>query len=239
MLRRRKLRGPRPKRTWIFILIAILIYGAVYIVEKQAETVLMSLAKAKVKNISQEAVTIAIGETRRTLGSDLNKVMTMEETNGRPIVQVDAEVQAKVYEIAGKNIERQLKQLEQKDNGIPLGAVFQSSLFSDVGPNVPLKIWPKGSTHIQLVSSLEDAGINFVKVTLYLNVKNEMSILIPTNNDGEIQLDYNYEVTSITVPGEVPDNYYYYNNEGKGEGMGQGGGAPVPVVPVPESKKQP
>ncbi|WP_141201707.1 sporulation protein YunB [Paludifilum halophilum] len=239
MLRRNRLRGPRKKSYWIILLVTAIISGMVYMLDYQAETVLLKLAKAKVKNISQEAVSTAIGETKTTLGSDLDQLMTLKKVQDgtTEYVDVDPGVQAKLYETASQKIESELRKLEQQDNGIPLGAVFQSSLLSDVGPNVPLQIWPKGSTKIEIVQSMEEKGINMVAVTLYLHVTNEMEILIPANHSDEIKLDYKYPIDSTTLKGDVPDNYYYYNNQGKGkDGTMEG---PIPVVPAPESKQNP
>ncbi|NWO08603.1 MAG: sporulation protein YunB, partial [Alteromonadaceae bacterium] len=209
----------------------LLLFGVVYLLNQQAESTLMKLAKARVKNISQEAVTHGIDETRKDVGSDLEKLMMLKKSDGGDLEYVDVspEISAKVYAIASEKIEGELKELGRKNFGIPLGAIFQSSLFTEVGPEIPLKIWPKGATKVELVPKMEAKGINTVQVTLYLKVANEMDIVIPANHDGEVQIDYTYPFHSIILPGEVPDNYFYYNNDGKGKGVE----GPLPVVPVP------
>lgn len=231
----RRLRGPRKKHRWIIPLVLAMILGIAYTLDNQMETTLMKLAKARVKNISQEAVTKGVEETRNSLGSDLSELMVLKKVEDGTIeyVDVNPEIQAEVYATASKNIERELAELEQRDNGIPLGAIFQSSLFADAGPTVPLKIWPKGATKVELVTSMEEKGINMVQITLYLHVTNEMDIVIPANNSGEIKIDYKYPIDSKTLAGKVPDNYYYYNNQGEGQGGTIQG--PIPVVPAPDS----
>jgi sporulation protein YunB len=227
----KRLRGPRKKRHWILIAALIIVIGAVYVLNQQAETTLIKLAKARVKNISQEAVTKGIHETRTALGPDLGKLMVLKKAEGGALEYVDVspEISARVYAIASQKIESELRKLGRRDYGIPLGAIFQSSLLSDVGPEIPLKIWPKGATKVDLVPRMEAKGINTVQVTLYLKVTNEMDIVIPANHDSGMKIDYQYPFHSIILPGEVPDNYFYYNSEGKGKGVE----GPIPVVPVP------
>lgn len=227
----RRLRGPRKKRHWILPAALIILFAGVYVLNQQAESTLIKLAKARVKNISQEAVTKGVDETRKALGPDLEKLMVLKKAEGGALEYVDVspEISAKVYTVASQKIEGELKKLGRKDYGIPLGAIFQSSLFSDVGPEIPLKIWPKGATKVELVPKMEAKGINTVQVTLYLKVTNEMDIVIPANHDGEMKIDYKYPFDSIILPGEVPDNYFYYNNQSKGKGVE----GPLPVVPVP------
>ncbi|SMO57325.1 sporulation protein YunB [Melghirimyces algeriensis] len=232
--RHKRFRGPRKKRYWIITILSLFIVGLILLFELQVESTLLKLAKSQVKNISQEAVSKGIQDMRRSMGADLNKMMSIKTANGRvQYVHVDSEIQAKVYDIASHTIQKELKKLEHKDNAIPLGSVLQSSLFSDVGPDVPLQIWPKGSTRIEMISTMKEKGINTVQVTLYLHITNELSILVPANNEDEIKIDYRYPIAWTTIPGDVPDNYYYYNNEGDKEGME----GPVPVVPTPPQKE--
>ncbi|MDA8353554.1 MAG: sporulation protein YunB [Firmicutes bacterium] len=235
MLKRRpRFRSPRKKRYWIIALVGLLLFAAVYQLENSVEKTLLKLAKTRVKNISQQAVSEAFEEVEASLGPDLDQLMNIKHNEDGSIayIQTDAEIQAKVYQVISNQIQQELRKLEQQDNGIPLGAVLQSSLFSDVGPDVPLQIWPKGSTKVDVVAAAQDKGINTVLVSFYLRVKNEMSIMVPMNYDDVIPVEYHYPLDSVVINGEVPENYYYYNNEGKGKGME----GPIPVVPADPGK---
>ncbi|SFS60742.1 sporulation protein YunB [Marininema halotolerans] len=236
MLKRSKgfRRAPRKRGYFIIIILGLLGYGAFYTIENEAEVTLIKLAKARVQNISQECMTKGIEEMRRSLGPELNKVMTINNKDQHGyIISVDPLIQAKIYEIASKNMHKQMKTMEQEDYGIPLGAVLQSNLFSDVGPDIPLKIWPKGSTNLDMDTKIESAGINTVKVTLYLQVTNEIGTLVPLTKEKDIKVKYHYPIASQTMMGEVPENYYYYNNNGKNQGME----GPIPVVPSNGTRK--
>ncbi|WP_245726338.1 sporulation protein YunB [Marininema mesophilum] len=237
MLRRTKTfrRTPHQKGYFILIILGLLLYGAYYTMENEVEGTLLKLAKTRVENISQESMSKGIEEMHRSVGPELSKVMTIDNQNSKlGYIKVDPSIQAKIYEVLSKNMQKKMKKLEQEDHGIPLGAVLQSNLFSDVGPDIPLKIWPKGSTKLDMDTKIESAGINTVKVTLYLKVSNELGTLVPLSNTKDINVHYQYPIASQTIMGEVPENYYYYNNDGEDKG----GKGPIPVVPSQGSKSK-
>jgi sporulation protein YunB len=194
-----------------------------YSVENQVEGKLLDIARSEVKNITQSAVAQAVQEVQRNYAKDLNNsLMVARDEQGRiQSVQVNQEVQAKLYETLTKTIQRELKKAsQQKSIAIPLGAVFDSKLFADIGPNIPLKYWPKGSTHIEMEGTMESGGINMVMIKLNVRITNEMVILLP-QHESTIRTRHSYPMGQLTIVGDVPEFYF----------GGQGTKSPIPVIP--------
>src|SRR5690606_14144713 len=99
--------------------------------------------------------------------------------------------------------------------------VFDSKLFEDTGPNIPLKYWPKGSTHIEIEGTVESEGVNMVMIKLNVRITNEMVILLP-KNESTIRIRHSYPLGQLTIVGDGPEF----------DMGGQGTNAPIPVIPA-------
>jgi sporulation protein YunB len=223
--RRFPVRPANPFR-WLLYAVLVLFFLSLpflYSVENQAEEKLLDIARSEVKNITQSAVTQAVREVQRNYAKDLNNsLMVARDEQGRiQSVQVNQEVQAKLYETLTKTIQRELKKASQhKTIAIPLGTVFDSKLFADMGPNIPLKYWPKGSTHIEMEGTMESGGINMVMIKLNVRITSEMVILLP-RHERTIRTRHSYPMGQLTIVGDVPEFYL----------GGQGGKSSIPVIP--------
>jgi sporulation protein YunB len=224
--RRFPLRPVNPFRGLLYVALALFFLSLpfLYSVESQVEGKLLDIAQSEVKNITQAAVAKAVQEVRRNYAKDLNNsLMVARDEQGRiQSVQVNQEVQAKLYESLTQTIQRELrKSSEQQRIDIPLGSVFDSKLLADKGPDIPLKYWPKGSTHIDMEGTMESGGINMVMIQLNVQISNELVILLP-QSEKTIQTRYSYPIGQLTIVGEVPEFYF----------GGQGSKNPIPVLPA-------
>lgn len=223
--RRFPLRPVNPFRWLLYVVLALFFLSLpfLYSVENQVEGKLLDIARSEVKNITQSAVAQAVQEVQRSYAKDLNNsLMIGRDEQGRiQSVQFNQEVQAKLYETLTKTIQRELKKAsQQKSIDIPLGSVFDSKLFADMGPNIPLKYWPKGSTHIEMEGTMESGGINMVMIKLNVRITNEVVLLLP-QSESTVKTSYSYPMGQLTIVGEVPE--FYFN--------GQGSKSPIPVIP--------
>ena len=223
--RRFPARSTNPFRWGLYavLLLFFLSLPFLYSVENRVERKLLDIARSEVKNIAQSAVNKAVEEVRRNYARDLNHslMLTKDERGRIQSVQVNQEVQARLYETLTKTVQRELKKASrQKSVEIPLGAVFDSKLFADTGPNIPLKYWPKGSTHIEMEGTMESGGINMVMIKLNVRITSEMVILLP-RHERTIRTRHSYPMGQLTIVGDVPEFYL----------GGQGGKSSIPVIP--------
>lgn len=223
--RRYPLKRVNPFRGLLYVVLALFFLSLpfLYSIENQVEAKLLDIARSEVKNVTQTAVAQAVQKVQQSYAKDLNNsLMIGRDEQGRiQSVQVNQEVQAKLYRTLSETIQQELKKAsEQKNIDIPLGAVFNSKLFADMGPNIPLKYWPKGSTHIDMEGTMESGGINMVMIKLNVRISNELVILLP-QSEGTVKTHHTYPIGQLTIVGEVPE--FYFN--------GQGSKSPIPVIP--------
>ena len=94
---------------------------------------------------------------------------------------------------------------------IPLGSASGVYLLNGIGPDISIKVAPSRIVKSDFEDSFDDAGINFVKHTIYLNI----SVLV--NYRGFIMDENETIVTRVPIienimSGDVPD--YYGENIG-------------------------
>ncbi|WP_124726630.1 sporulation protein YunB [Staphylospora marina] len=246
-IRRRLVRRPGfpaigMSRHGMKVLVAVIVLGVlfqmIWMVEKNLEPVLLTIANTKVKKIAQDAMLDGIRDVQRSLGGEMGRLMAVEKGEDGKItfVKIDPDLQAKIYERVTGRIMDKMIQLEQTRIEVTLGQILQNNLLAEYGPDIPIQIWPKGAPKVNLVPKMESQGINMVMVTLHLEVHTEMGMVVPFTEQS-IPVDFRYPIAQAVVVGEVPD-YYFYNDLGqiKQESVGT---PHHPVPPVPSGKEAP
>src|SRR5690606_20214135 len=160
VLRRRRLL-PRWKRRFIFwtalsFAVVFTAYVALAIVERNVEPVLRTLVETRVKQVAAEAVREALREqlVSRQAFEDVIRFVKDREGNVQSVV-IDQSKQMQLHEEALSQIQAYLtdhlyhymqEQGLDKVN-ITLGQMFNSRLFADRGPSIPVSIIPKGAVN--------------------------------------------------------------------------------------------
>ena len=93
---------------------------------------------------------------------------------------------------------------------IPYSIIFSELLFnaSKLGFNV--KIRPISSFETDIISVVEEYGINNSILSVYLNVKVNVEIMIPLNKK-VANVETNIPLTMIVLSGDIPDGIIYTN----------------------------
>lgn len=108
-------------------------------------------------------------------------------------------------EITGA-VNQALSNLDKTTLYISAGNLFRIPFFANRGPKIGLKVLPQGNVHTQIVSSLEDAGINQTihRLTFHLSVN--IASIIPTCSS-QVQIDLDYPLAETIIVGSVPNFY--------------------------------
>ena len=97
------------------------------------------------------------------------------------------------------------------DLKLPLGIVFSESLLA-FGPNISIDIYPISSFKTDLVSSIEEYGINNSLFKIEILVNFNFETLIPLNRN-EVEVECKIPIVTQIIQGEVPHFYSYGKND--------------------------
>lgn len=114
------------------------------------------------------------------------------------------------------SIASHLESLENKEITnltLPLGIIISDVLFYDIGPNIKIKIYPIGAVKSDVISVIEEYGINNSVFKLQIEVKVSFAVVIPLQKE-EVNVTTAIPIVVQIIQGEVP-RYYFNSAEGK------------------------
>jgi len=92
--------------------------------------------------------------------------------------------------------------------GISLGTLTGISMLYGTGDTLNFRIEPKGNAETRLTSSFKSAGINQTIHSIILEVKAELSPMMPGFAE-TVDISYDILLSESVIVGNVPDNYSY------------------------------
>lgn len=210
----------------IVVIFMVILLFSVFFFEKKMEPMLLSIARTEIKRAAQDAVLKGVKEVAANQKAEELMQIEKDQQGKITMVKIDSSIQAKLYSQVASGIQKELKHLNRQRIKLSLGQLFQSPFLSDYGPQIPIQLWPKGSSKISLVPDIQSAGINTVLVRLTLRVYSELGVIIPFSKETTV-VDLSYPLGEVMVMGEVPE-YYFYSNGKETQTL--------PTLPIPQGK---
>jgi sporulation protein YunB len=242
MLRRRwrsrpsKSKGSRKKKLIIALLLfALFAVQAFIFIERNLRPPIMSLAKVRIKQIATQAINSAIAD-RISQSTNAEELLDWKmDRNGKTAgfmlnYSEHMRITAETINIVGK----QLDNLKQLDEHVPIGQALNSAILSSFGPEIPIRLLPVGNVKVDLSTRHQNAGINMLLVEVYIRIIAEVTVIIPFDTDTEI-VETEIPISYSLVVGDVP--MYYFDN--KGNPVGSSKDALPPSVAIPNLSIQP
>ena len=94
---------------------------------------------------------------------------------------------------------------------IPVGAFTGSILLSGVGPDVPVRMLPIGSVVSNYFTVFENVGINQTRHSIYINVRADVSLVLPISGNA-VSTEVAVLVCESIIIGNIPN--VYVNGDG-------------------------
>ncbi|MBE3595277.1 MAG: sporulation protein YunB [Candidatus Carbobacillus altaicus] len=192
---------------FLFVLIQLFFY-----VEKRLAPVIRDYADLRVIQIATDAISDAIKKrTVELKHAGQLFVKQYDQSNNVVAISLDVEATARVQAMAAESVRQKMADLSRQRIQIPLGVALGSEVFANMGPRIPVTLVPLGATEIELEPVLEETGINNVLLTLYLNVKTRVKVVIPFSSK-EAVVSQRIAIAQELIIGKVPQ-YYFKGSE--------------------------
>jgi len=202
-----------------FLIVLLILMLAIYLVVYFLESVrpmMVTLDEAKAKQIAQQAINEAVLKVFASNGTDVSDVLVFEKT-------ADGQISAVKSNLEGVNrlkaeitmmIQENISNIETTDIRLPLGMLLGTDFFAGVGPRFSVEFVPYGTTSVEFVSEFEDAGINQTRLTVELDVKTSVGLLMTGVNEG-VYTETKVPVIQTVIVGDVPDTYTNVERNGE------------------------
>jgi len=236
--RRRKVRIPSfnfrlQKKTIIYFSILVflgLMIQSFYYIEHQLQPILMRIAQTRVEQIANRAVNDAI--TKKIAQNTDFKDLVQFEMDDQGKIRAALFNYAEFARIVGETtarVEDTISNLDKVVEPIKLGAAFNSAIFADVGPSIPITIVPIGHAEVIPKTTYQNAGINVVVMTVVIEIKAQVEVVIPFTQE-PYSITSQVPIAQTQIFGEVPQ--FYYDNSGNFTGTDSSKTQNVPPIQV-------
>ena len=211
-----------PRRLKFRIIFGVTVFSVVFVgivsfwfVEIRLRPTLVSWAKARAEQIAtvaiQSAVSESLAKTIRTEDlvfwkQDIQGALVAAQYDMAEINRVVAQATLRVYDV--------LKTIGDERIPMPLGQVFGSSLLAAWGPTLYIKLIPVGTVKTNPYASFKSGGINQVWHRIYLDIKAQVRIVVPTLVEDAV-IETQVPIAEEILMGRVPE--VYFNWAGKAE----------------------
>lgn len=197
----------------LFLFIMAFTLFLLVLISKKTTPILIESAKKKSKTISNNIITKSVNDN---VLKDMNKeeiFIEKRDNNGNVITtDFNSVILNQILNKITVSVEKDLRELNNKVSyRIPIGIIFNSSLLSNLGPKIPVKINLDGDVITSLNTEVKDYGINNALIKISVNVKVYMNVIIPFKTE-EIIIETNIPIVMRIVEGEIPSYYYPINN---------------------------
>lgn len=198
----------RKIRRLIALTVGVLFALLLIFLQNNANNVVKSAAEAKMRSFTASAVNDAALQTLEE-GLSYNELVTIERNASGDIVAITSD-SLQINRIARTTVRIAQAELEERSQAgvdIPFGAFTGIEAWSGFGPEINMKIIPVSTVECSFSSEFNSAGINQTRHAIYLTVRAEVSVVLPSGTTVVSTQTQVLLCESILV-GKVPDFYF-------------------------------
>ena len=173
--------------------------------------VIREMGKAEAEN----AVTLAINRvlSEMLLSGELDySALVHLETDGSGAVSAVYADMGRINLVRAKIAESVLREIMEKEStelSLPLGSLFGDTLFSGMGPKLPVRILAVEAIKADLSSRFTSAGINQTLHQIRVELLVTLRVMVP-GGLAEGNVSARVPVAETLLLGRVPDSYTYF-----------------------------
>ena len=233
----RKKRISRIKKKNLFFILLLVtiisIFSLLFYISKKIEPILLETAEFEVNKFSTIIVNKAISQVLEDkINTDNIFEMSKNKNDEIQTIDFNPVIVNQILSVATTVVQSNLKLLESGElesigvydmdlsenrindlekgiiMRIPMGVVSNNSLFSNLGPKIPIRLHYLGDVNSNITTNISQYGINNAMIEVGIHIEMTAQIILPLMTKKKV-LDYNIPVVIKIVQGIVPS---YYGN---------------------------
>ena len=175
--------------------------------EKNLESVILDMAYARAEAMAVEYMHEAV---RDVMGDEITYQDMMNvrtDENGRvTMLQANAVRMNELASFTALQAQARLESADAQSVSIPLGAALGIPFFSALGPRIRVRIVPVSAVSAAFSTEFESAGINQTRHKIYLSLRTNVRLVIPSGAR-QVSLGSQVLIAESIIVGEVPRSY--------------------------------
>ena len=202
----------------VFFIVIIAIIG-IKIINDKITPLVINYSTGQMKRITSIIINRSINSDMLNK-DDLDNLFMVSKDNNIVTISLDSIIVNKITDIISDACEDNLRlveegkyqELKSKFNigkeyfFVPSSIIFKNTLFSAIGPSIPINIKYLGNVTSNLKTEVKEYGINNSLITIYVDINVEMLVILPFSSK-EINITNLVPIVIKMINGEVPRIY--------------------------------
>lgn len=191
----------------LFLILLCLIYGAYNVLDHRLKPAMISMASIIAHQKAAEII-------HQTLYEEIlpdikyEEIITIHKDTQNQVnfIQANSMAIGKIATKTGSLIKDKLFKLSETTIQIPLAQALGIDIIANRGPKVSIILTPMGIVDVTVSDTFEQAGINQVKHTVFMDVKTKINIVVPLISQDEA-VEMRIPLAESIIIGPIPDTY--------------------------------
>lgn len=189
----------------LLIIVSFLCYLNVHV-----NPIIITANESRIKSITVDALNNAVSQTLATLNAYSDLISITYDTSGKiSLISANSFNVNKLNNDIVTHSQSNLRDIGSIGFGVPLGTFTGIAIFNGIGPNINIKMLPVGSVQSSFLSKFTSVGINQTHHEIYINLRADVSVLLPVS-DKKVTTSVQILIAENIIVGEVPQ--VYFNN---------------------------
>ena len=205
----------------IFIIIIILAIISVKIINDKISPLVMDYSIGEMKRITSVIINRSINSDILDQ-NDMNNLFIITKNNDGEIITISLDsiivnkITDNISDACEDNLrlveESKFNELKKKFNigeeyfYVPSGIIFKNTLFSSIGPKIPINLKLIGNVTSEIKTDVKEYGINNSVVTISSEISVEVMVILPFSSD-YVKITNVVPISIKLIQGKVPQFY--------------------------------
>ena len=213
----------RKKFCYLLITVIFIIIVSLILLKKlnnKISPIVMEYSISEMKRITSIIINRSINSDILNKDDINNLIIYKKDDNDIITITLDSIIVNKITDNISDIVEDNLRLVEEgkynilKDKFnigeeyflVPSGIIFKNSLFSSIGPSIPINLKIIGNVTSGILTDVKEYGINNSLITISVDITLEMMVILPFSSK-EININNQVPIIIKLIQGKVP-NYY-------------------------------
>ena len=209
----------------VFILVIVIIFVlsilVVSFINSKIAPRIMDYSISEMKRVASTIINRSIRDDTLTQ-DDLDKMFIVSKSREEEVISITLDsgivnkITNRISDACEDNLrlveEHQFSELKKKFNIgedyflVPSGILFNNSIFSSIGPKIPISLKIIGNVTSGIVTDVKEYGINNSLITVSVEIKVELMVILPFSTDYVSITNY-VPIAIKLIQGKVPQIY--------------------------------
>lgn len=176
-----------------------------YSLDRIVTPTVMAVADAEMRAKAMEIInTCIIEQYSKDFNYDSIVRVEKDKDGNITLLKADTLQMNKIASQVSLEAQKRIRDLGNVGISLPIGYIFKNNILAYFGPSITIKMQPIGQIETKYSSDFESAGINQTRHKIYVQVRTEVRVIIPTKSN-DIEVRNEIPISETIIIGKVPD----------------------------------